>query len=59
MKKLVHLVVELPDVGASDEEIQEAIEFQFGFRPNISVTNPLCMEIETLECYIENKDSYC
>lgn len=55
MKKVVHLVVELPDVGASDEEIKEAIEFQVGFRPNISAYNPLCMEMAVLDCYIEDK----
>ena len=38
----VGLVVEVPDVGATDEQIEEWIGFETGYRAGMETSNPLC-----------------
>lgn len=59
MKRVVHLLVELPDVEATEEQIAEFIEFEVGFGCQLSADNPLRGEFEVEECYIENKEALC
>ena len=37
----VSLVINVPDVGATDEQIEEWCKFQTGYRSEISIDNPL------------------
>jgi len=37
----VSMVIEVPDVGATDKEVDEFVEYKCGYRDNISITNPL------------------
>lgn len=57
IRKAVHLLIEIEDIGASEKEIQEFIECETGFNNQMSAKNPLTMgDIEVLECYIEDKE---
>ena len=57
IRKVVQLLVEIPDVGASEEDIREFIEFETGYRSQMRTGNPLNTEdFEILECYIEDKE---
>lgn len=58
MKRVVQLLIELPDIEATEEQIEEYIEFETGFGCQLSVDNPfngLCYEVE--ECYVEDKET--
>lgn len=57
MKRVVHLLVNLPDLEATDWQIEEYIEFKTGYRCQLGGDNPFngsVLEVE--ECYIEDKD---
>jgi len=57
MKRVVKLLVELPDIDATESEINEHIEFELGYDCQIKTGNPFrgeCLEI--LECYIEDRE---
>lgn len=59
MKRVVHLLVELPDVDATEEQIEEYIEFEVEYGCQLSKNNPLRRALEVKECYIEDKDVIC
>lgn len=59
MKRVVHLLVELPDVDATEEQIEEYIEFEVGYGSLLSKDNPLRTALEVKECYVEDKDVIC
>lgn len=57
MKRVVQLLIELPDVEATEEQIEEFIEFETGFGCQLSADNPfngLTYEVE--ECYVEDRE---
>jgi len=57
MKRVVQLLIELPDVEATEWQIEEFIEFETGFGCRLSADNPfngLSYEVE--ECYVEDRD---
>lgn len=57
MKQVVHLLVHLPDVEATEEQVQEYIEFETGFSCKLSADNSLNgSSLEVEECYIEDKE---
>lgn len=56
MKRVVQLLIELPDVEATEWQIEEFVEFETGFGCQLSASNPfngLSYEVE--ECYIEDR----
>nr|DAP21730.1 MAG TPA: hypothetical protein [Caudoviricetes sp.] len=57
MKRVVQLLIELPDVEATEEQIEEFVEFETGFGYQLSIDNPfngLGYEVE--ECYVEDRE---
>lgn len=57
MKRVVQLLIELPDIEATEEQIEEYIEFETGFGYQLSIDNPfngLGYEVE--ECYVEDRE---
>ena len=40
MKRVVQLLIELPDVEATEEQIEEFVEFETGFGCQLSAGNP-------------------
>lgn len=57
MKRVVQLLIELPDVEATEEQIEEFVEFEMGFGCKLSGGNPfngLTYEVE--ECYVEDSE---
>ena len=57
MKRVVQLLIELPDVEATEEQIEEFVEFETGFGWQLSAGNPfngLTYEVE--ECYVEDRE---
>lgn len=57
MKRVVQLLIELPDVEATEYQIEEFVEFEMGFACQLSADNPfngLGYEVE--ECYVEDRE---
>lgn len=57
MKRVVQLLIELPDVEATEEQIEDFVEFETGFECQLSDSNPfngLTYEVE--ECYVEDRE---
>lgn len=56
-KRVVQLLIELPNVEATEEQIEEFVEFETGFGCQLSAGNPfngLTYEVE--ECYVEDRE---
>ncbi len=55
MRREIKLTVDIPDVGATESEIREFIEFELHYSGRMSLKNSLCEEtINVIECSIEN-----
>lgn len=57
MKRVVQLLIDLPDVEATEEEMEEFVEFETGFECQLSAGNPfngLSYKVE--ECYVEDRE---
>ncbi len=56
MKRLIHILVDLPDIEATEEDIEEFITFQMNVSCEISCDNPFFhKEIEVNDYFIEDK----
>ena len=57
MKRVVQLLIELPDVEATEEQIEEFVEFETGFGCRLSAGIPFNgFTYEVEECYVEDRE---
>lgn len=55
MEKTIELTINIPECGATEQEIESYINFEFGYCGSISGSNPLVdEEIEVTDLYIRD-----